>query len=641
MNWPIERRVQFGLAIAGVVLCSLGVITYALILSFVKTSDLVIHTHLVIETIEGARTGLDDAETSVRGYLLTHDPAYLRPYELVRGRIPGVIDRLRLYTLDNPSQQQRVAQVKLQVDRELEMMRQTVNAAESSSASAAEQDKLLDEDQQIMASLRYTFRMMRLQENQLLSTRDAAWRLNLTEAATAGAFLALISLFLLISTYYVFRKDLIERRRAEAALHASEQRLRSMISSVKDYAFFMVDAEGRVASWNEGAAIIKGYQAGEIIGRPFSVFFSEDDRKAGVPDLLLKKAAEQGSAENEGWRVRKDGSRFWASAVASAMRDEAGALVGFADVARDLTERRMAEEKIRQSQSRLAAILDGSPSAIFVKDPEGRYTLVNQRFEECFQVSRNQVLGKTDRDLFPPDTARQLGEHDLLAIKAKKALEFEELIRQKNGPHSYLSARVPLINENQEVYALCGISTDITERKDKEQEIQRLNRALQDRVVDHSVELMKASDDLKIERELRQGAEAREQQVLGRLLEVMQASGVPAWIYDLETLALLEFNNAAVNLHGSSREELYRMRITDLFPEVPELGNGNTGSDSANAPILSRQWAKDGRAIPLGLLARPVEWKGSSAALVIAVNASNEIPCPPLQAAGLPSQSAT
>ncbi len=641
MNWPIERRVQFGLAIAGVVLCSLGVITYALIRSFVKTSDLVVHTHLVIETIEGARTGLDDAETSVRGFLLTHDPAYLRPYELVRGRIPGVIDRLRLYTLDNPSQQQRVAQVKLQVDRELEMMRQTVNAAESSSASAAEQDKLLDEDQQIMASLRYTFRMMRLQENQLLSTRDAAWRLNLTEAATAGAFLALISLFLLISTYYVFRKDLIERRRAEAALHASEQRLRSMISSVKDYAFFMVDAEGRVASWNEGAAIIKGYQAGEIIGRPFSVFFSEDDRKAGVPDLLLKKAAEQGSAENEGWRVRKDGSRFWASAVASAMRDEAGALVGFADVARDLTERRMAEEKIRQSQSRLAAILDGSPSAIFVKDPEGRYTLVNQRFEECFQVSRNQVLGKTDRDLFPPDTARQLGEHDLLAIKAKKALEFEELIRQKNGPHSYLSARVPLINENQEVYALCGISTDITERKDKEQEIQRLNRALQDRVVDHSVELMKASDDLKIERELRQGAEAREQQVLGRLLEVMQASGIPAWIYDLETLALLEFNNAAVNLHGSSREELYRMRITDLFPEVPELGNGNTGSDSANAPILSRQWAKDGRAIPLGLLARPVEWKGSSAALVIAVNASEGYSSPPLQAAGLPSQSAT
>ncbi len=634
MKWPIERRVQLGLAIAGVVLCSLGLITYAQIASFERTSDLLIHTHLVIETIEGARTGLDDAETSVRGYLLTRDPAFLRPYELVHGRIPGVIQRLRLFTTDNPVQQQKVAQVKTQVDRELELMQQAVNAAKAPATSAAEQEKLLNEDQQVMSSLRNTFRVMRLQENELLSTRNTAWRLNLTEAITAGAFLVVLSLFLLISTYYVFKRDLFERRRAEAALHASEQRLRSMISSVTDYAFFMVGPEGRVASWNEGAAIIKGYQANEIIGQPFSVFFSDEDQKAGTPELHLKRAAEKGSAENEGWRVRKDGSRFWANAVASAMRDEEGVLVGFAEVARDLTERKLAEEKIRQGQSRLAAILDGSPSAIFVKDPDGRYTLVNRRFEECFQVNREQVLGKTDRELFPPDTARQLGEHDLQAFKAKKALEFEELIRQKNGPHSYLSARVPLVNENQEVFALCGISTDITERKEKEKEIQRLNRALQDRVVDHSVELMKASDHLKIERELRQTAEARERDVLERLLEVMQAGHIPAWVYDLETMALLDFNNAAVTLHGSSREELSKMRITEIFSVLPEVGNGN---DFANGPIPSRQSAKNGRKIPLELLARPVEWKGSSAVLVMAVSAAEDHVSLPIQAADAPA----
>ncbi len=637
MKWPIERRVQLGLAIAGVILCGLGMITYELILGFVRTSDLVIHTHLVIESIEGARTGLDDAETSVRGYLLTRDPSFLSPYELVRGRIPGVIDRLRLHTLDNPSQQQKVFQIKKLVARELELMQQAVNAAKSPSTPAVEQAKLLNEDQQVMATLRNTFRLMRLQENQLLATRDAAWRLNLTEAIAGGAILALLSLVLLFSTYYVFKQDLFERRRAEAALHASEERLRSMISSIKDYAFFMVDPEGLVANWNEGAAIIKGYQASEIIGQPYSVFFAEDDRKVGVPESLLKKAAERGSAENEGWRVRKDGSRFWANAIASAMRDEQGVLVGFAEVARDLTERKLAEEKIRQGQSRLAAILDGSPSAIFVKDPEGRYTLVNRRFEERFQVKREQVLGKTDRELFPTETARQLAEHDALAFKSKKALEFEEVIRQKNGVRSYLSARVPLINENQEVYALCGICTDITERKEKEQEIQRLNRALQDRVVDHSVELMKTSDDLKIEKALREGAETRERELLDRLLEMMQANRVPAWVYDLDTLALLEFNNAAVNLHGSSREELSKMRVSDLFSIVPKVGNGDSGANALSGPITSRQWAKDGRTISLGLLARPVEWKGCNAALVVAVSASEGYPSPSAQGTSLPA----
>ncbi len=641
MKWPIERRVQLGLAVAGVVLCCLGMITYALIVGFIRTSDQVIQTHLVIESIEGARTGLDDAETSVRGYLLTRDPSFLRPYELVRGRIPGVIDRLRLYTLDNPSQQQRMVQIKQLADRELELMQQAVNAAKSPSTPAAEQAKLLNEDQQVMATLRNTFRLMRLQENQLLAARDAAWRLNLTEAIAGGAVLALLSLVLLFSTYYVFRQDLSERRRAEAALHASEERLRSMISSVKDYAFFMVDPEGRVASWNEGAAIIKGYQANEIIGQPFSVFFAEDDRKAGVPESLLKKAAEKGSAENEGWRVRKDGSRFWTNAIASAMRDEQGVLVGFAEVARDLTERKLAEEKIRQGQSRLAAILDGSPSAIFVKDPEGRYTLVNRRLEECFQVKREQILGRTDKDLFPLETTRHLAEHDAQAFRAKKALEFEEVIRQKSGARSYLSARVPLINEKQEVYALCGICTDITERKEKEQEIQRLNRALQDRVVDHSVELMKAADDLKIEKGLREGAEARERELLGRLLEMMQVNRVPAWVYDVETLGLLEFNDAALSLHGSSREDLSKLRVTDLFTIVPKVDDGNSGGDALNGPIASRQRVKDGRTIPLGLLARPVEWKGCNAALVVAVSASESYPSPPIQSASLPSQPAS
>jgi PAS domain S-box-containing protein len=624
MEWPIERKVKWGLGIAVAVLCVLGLIAYALIVSFVNTSDQVVHTHLVIENIQGARAGLDGAEAAVRGYLLTHDESFLAPYNLVRERIPGVVEQLTSLTADSLDQRQRVAQIKLQVDREMAFLEQAVETERTRSASAAEQRHWIDQEQQVMSGARNILRDARLQENELLIIRDAAWREDLTRAIAVAAVLGLLNFVLLGYIYYVFRRDLTERRRAELALRGSEERLRLMITSVKDYAFFMLDPQGRVATWNDGAALIKGYEASEIIGQPFSTFFVEEDRKAGKPEAVLEQAAKQGRVEFDGWRVRKDGSRFWADAITSAIRDEVGRLLGYSEVARDLTERKLAEEKLEHSQSRLAAILDGSPSVIFVKDPNGHYTLVNRRFEEAFHLKREEVLGKTDADLFDKATAQKLREHDRKAQEAGRTLEFEDVIPQKDRPHTYLSARVPLLGEDKQPYALCGVFTDITERKESEQEIQRLNRALQDRVVDRSVQLMQATDELKMERAQRQGAEAREREVRDRLRDVMQSSPVPMWTYDLETLALLEVNNAAVALHGFSREELPRVRMTDLYPleDILKLGDEVKSGSAPDSPMIWNYRSKDGQLIPMGILARRVEWDGQDAALVVVVTES-------------------
>jgi PAS domain S-box-containing protein len=625
MDWPIEKKVQWGLGIAVAVLCGMGMIAYALIVSLINTNNWVIHTHRVIESIQGARTGLDDAETSVRGYLLTQNQSFLSPYNLVKGRIPGVIDRIRLLTADNPAQQKTIAQLKLQVDRELELLQQAVDAAGNRSASPAAGRRLLDDEQQVMSNIRNTLRSIRLQEDQLLSIRDAAWRQDLTEAITAVALLALFNFVLLGYIYYAFTRDLAERRRAESALQTSEERLRLMIASVKDYAFFMLDPQGDVTTWNDGAAIIKGYAAGEIMGRPFSTFFTEEDRKAGKPAWVLENAAKRGRMETDGWRVRKDGSRFWTDAITSAIRDEGGRLLGFSEVARDLTERQAAEEKIRQSESSLAAILDGSPSVIFVKDPDGRYTLVNRRFEDALRMGRREVLGKTDLDLFPLATAQRLGEHDAKVLGEGRAIEFEEVIPQRDGLHTYLSARVPLPGEDNKPYAICGVSTDITQRKESDHEIQRLNRALQDRLIDHSVELMQTAESLNMERAQRQGAEEREREVRDRLREVMHRSPFPMWTYDLETLVLLEVNNAAGALHGSRPEELLPLRMTELYSpeEVSKLGKEvEIVRVPEETPRVWRHRAKDGRLIPVGILARRIEWQGRDAALVVVVTES-------------------
>jgi PAS domain S-box-containing protein len=142
-------------------------------------------------------------------------------------------------------------------------------------------------------------------------------------------------------------RDLTERKQSEDALRAGEKRFRLLVSSVSDYAIFLLDPDGRVASWNLGAERVKGYQADEIIGQHFSRFYTEDDRRVDVPGTGLSSALANGRWESEGWRLRKDGSRFWANAVITALHSEDGHHEGFAKVTRDLTDRKRSEDALR------------------------------------------------------------------------------------------------------------------------------------------------------------------------------------------------------------------------------------------------------------------------------------------------------
>jgi PAS domain S-box-containing protein len=144
---------------------------------------------------------------------------------------------------------------------------------------------------------------------------------------------------------------LTERRAAEAKLRESEAQFRLLVQSVTDYAIFMLDAGGHVASWNAGAQRIKGYAPEEIIGRHFSDFYTEADRATGLPRIGLETATRNGRWEHEGQRVRKDGTLFWAHVVIDAIRDDQGKLLGFAKVTRDITERREAEAALRAAQA--------------------------------------------------------------------------------------------------------------------------------------------------------------------------------------------------------------------------------------------------------------------------------------------------
>jgi PAS domain S-box-containing protein len=156
------------------------------------------------------------------------------------------------------------------------------------------------------------------------------------------------------ATNKVLTQEILRRAKTEAQLRGSEERFRLLIEGVRDYAIFSLTPTGYITSWNAGAEHIKGYRAAEIIGRHFSLFYTQEDLERGKPQMHLLTAADQGRCEDEGWRVQKDGSRFWANVVITPLRDQKGTLIGFSKITRDLTERKQAENAAQEARSELA-----------------------------------------------------------------------------------------------------------------------------------------------------------------------------------------------------------------------------------------------------------------------------------------------
>ncbi|HYE35971.1 sensor domain-containing protein [Methylocaldum sp.] len=217
----------------------------------------------------------------------------------------------------------------------------------------------------------------------------AHWANSITQQLIYLAVGLLLSLGTLVSLWVI--KSMT---RAETAARESDERFRLLVKSVKDYAIFMLDPDGRVTSWNSGAQAIKGYRAEEIIGQPFSRFYTPEDTEVDIPRKTLAAAVSQGRLEQEGWRVRKDGSRFWANAVLTALYDDGGRLRGFAKVMRDITERKHSEERFRWA-------VEAAPNAMILAREDGRIVLINAQAERLFGYSRDELQGELIERLVP------------------------------------------------------------------------------------------------------------------------------------------------------------------------------------------------------------------------------------------------
>ena len=247
-----------------------------------------------------------------------------------------------------------------------------------------------------------------------------------------------------------------------------KERFQMLVEGVKDYAIFMLDPEGHVISWNPGAELIKGYRAEEILGRHFSVFYQAGALERGWPEHELKVARAEGRFEDEGWRVRKDGSVFWANVIITALHDATGALCGFAKITRDLTERRRQEEILRESEERFRLLMEGVKDyAIFMLDPEGKIASWNSGAELIKGYRAEEVLGRHFSIFYPGDAiARGWPEHELRMAQAEGRFEDEGWRVRKDGSVFWANVIItPLYSGDKELRGFAKITRDLTERK--------------------------------------------------------------------------------------------------------------------------------------------------------------------------------
>lgn len=303
--------------------------------------------------------------------------------------------------------------------------------------------------------------------------------------------------------YTCLLHDIDEKKREEVDLREKEESYRLMVQGVKEYAIFLLDPNGYIQTWNDGARRIKGYSDSEIIGKHFSTFYTSEDLDSKKPERELQIAISTGKYEEEGWRVKKNGSVFWANVVITALFNEQNKLIGFSKVTRDLTEKKNNEEALRQSEERYRSLVEQvTDYGIFMMDEKGRIMSWNEGAKRIKGYQASEVIGKYFSIFYPEeDIMNGKPSHELVVARAEGKYEEEGWRLRKDGSRFWASIVITAVYDNDaHLIGFSKVTRDLTERKESERALRESYdsaRRLADELKATNTELSYANHELE------------------------------------------------------------------------------------------------------------------------------------------------
>jgi PAS domain S-box-containing protein len=465
-NW----KVQLAFAAAFVTLFVVGALSYRTIVVSAESDRWVEHTQEVLENLRKLQFEMGAISANVRGFALTGKDAYLEPFRASKLDTEELIATVRTLTADHPEQLRRLSDIERLSAERIARGEMVIGLRQEQGLEAAADDIRNGPSQLLSDDFQAVIRQMQDEELRLLAARkaDAEQRVDQTKAILI--FGTILGLLITAAAGWSVWRDGSRRGRAEEALQDSQERYRMLLDEVRDHAIIMMDPQGRIVTWNAGAEQIQGYSADEIIGQDFSCFYLPEDIARGRPQEILRLTAASGRLEEHGMRVRKDGSRFLASIVFTALHGPAGDLRGFSGICRDLSES-------KESGAKYRGLLEAAPDAMVVVNQGGEIVLLNLQAEKEFGYHRDELVGQKVTNIIPEGFAERLVADDLRTTEGALAQEIgggiELTGRRKDGSEFPIEIMLSLL-ESAEGTVVTAAIRDISVRKAAEKNLAQM-----------------------------------------------------------------------------------------------------------------------------------------------------------------------
>ncbi len=472
----ISNRLKFMLAAAVLTVVAIGGISYRWVIMSIDSAKWVQHSHEVIASVDDLVFTMEQIESSSRGFALTGDESYLKPYRSLLSNITRDQAALRSLTADNAEQQNALPEIERLSREQIQRADTAIQLRRTQGLSAAVQF-VQSRSAAVPGGLLSAGIAFKDEENRLLALRNvqAARRWDQTRFILISE--TLIGLVIACVAFALGRRESSARALAERSLRDSEEKYRMLLDGVEDYAIFVLDLRGLVISWNAGAERINGYAADQIVGRSFACLYLPDDVRNGRPEEVLRIAAASGRYTEIGIRQRQDGSQFLAEVIVTALRNRAGELLGFSEISSDLSES-------TESEARYRGLLEAAPDAMIVVNQLGEIVLLNLQVETQFGYRRDELVGQKVKNIIPEGFAERLiadalrSAEDALAQQIGTGIELEG--RRKDGSVFPIEIMLSPLESTDGILVTAAIR-NITKRKQAEaqliEKVEELNRS--------------------------------------------------------------------------------------------------------------------------------------------------------------------